>query len=265
MQNLHSAPGCPCLAELRRAVIASLGSPAWLKLGSVQRSLASMIGFFRRPWAGLIALLSATAYGLPGYGIPQWIEIGSGEDEAEYLLDFNSLKRDGQRVGFSVSRIPKGESTSLAFFMWVDCQRWAYAPEGGSEWKLIAARTLGDAAAWFACSKSKPTSSVSVASTSGNDLSRAGTDGICTFLSKEGSDVVGDPCRINATSNGTMLRWSDGVFTKMRFEGDKVLVESPGSGDLQGVFLSRTPKRMAIQYQGGIIRWCWSAGCPKSR
>ena len=92
MQNLHSAPGCPCLAELRRAVIASLGSPAWLKLGSVQRSLASMIGFFRRPWAGLIALLSATAYGLPGYGIPQWIEIGSGEDEAEYLLDFNSLK-----------------------------------------------------------------------------------------------------------------------------------------------------------------------------
>jgi hypothetical protein len=89
--------------------------------------------------------------------------------------------------------------------------------------------------------------------------------GICTILSKEGSDVVTDSCKINSTPGGTTLLWSDGVSTQMRFEGDKVFVQASDIGDLQGTFLSRTPKRMAIQYQGGIIRWCWSSDCIKSR
>lgn len=210
-------------------------------------------------------LLVVAAYGLPAQCIPQWIDLGSCVNDVQILLDYNSLKRDGQRVGFTVTMIPKDESNPLASFLWVDCQRWVSLFEGESDWKLIAALTMADTAAKFVCMKSKPSIAVNSAAKSGADAAQLGTDGICTFLSREGSDVVADPCKINSTPGGTTLLWSDGVSTQMRFEGDKIFVQSPGIGDLQGTFLSRTPKRMAIQYQGGIIRWCWSSDCIKSR
>ena len=210
-------------------------------------------------------LLVVAAYGLPAQCIPQWIDLGSSVNDVQILLDYNSLKRDGQRVGFAMTIIPKDQSSNYAFFQWVDCQRWAYLFEGESDWKLIAALTMADTAAKYVCSKSKPSIAVNSTANSGADAAPVGTDGICTFLSREGRDVVTDPCKINSTPGGTTLLWSDGVSTQMRFEGDKVFVQSPGIGDLEGTFLSRTPKRMAIQYQGGIIRWCWSSDCIKSR
>jgi len=224
-----------------------------------------MIGFFRRSWAGLMPMLVAAASGLPVHSIPQWIDLGSSVNDVKILLDYNSLKRDGQRVGFTATMIPKDESSNYAVFQWVDCQRWTYLFEGESDWKLIAAQTMAETTAKYVCSKSKPSPALNSAANNGGDLAQGGTDGICTFLSREGSDVVADPCKINSTPTGTSLLWSDGVSTQMKFEGDKVLVEASGIGDLQGVFLSRTPKKMAIQYQGGIIRWCWSSECTKSR
>ena len=224
-----------------------------------------MIGFFRRSWTGLMPLFVAGVYGLPGQCIPQWIDLGSSVNDVKILLDYNSLKRDGQRVGFAATMIPKDESSNYAVFQWVDCQRWTYLFEGESDWKLIPALTMVETTAKYVCSKSKPSTAVNSAANSGVDTAQVGTDGICTFLAREGSDVVADLCKINSTPTATSLLWSDGVSTQMRFEGDKVLVEAPGIGDLQGVFLSRTPKKMAIQYQGGIIRWCWSSDCIKSR
>jgi len=222
-----------------------------------------MIGFFRRSWAGLMPLLVAAIYGLPGQCIPQWIDLGSNKNDTKYLLDYNSLRRDGQRIGSTITII--NDSRSYAYFVWVDCQRWTYLFEGDSDWKMIPAETEADAHAKYVCSKSKSSSTANSAANNGGNLAQVGTDGICTFLAREGSDVVADPCKINSTPTAATLLWSDGVSTQMRFEGDKVLVEAPGIGDLQGVFLSRTPKKMAIQYQGGIIRWCWSSDCIKSR
>ena len=211
-----------------------------------------MSEFLRSFWSGLMPLLVVAAYGLPAQCIPQWIDLGSSVNDVLILLDYNSLKRDGQRVGFATTIIPKDQSSNYAFFQWVDCQRWAYLFEGESDWKLIAARTMIDTTAKYVCSKSKPSLTVNSPASSGDDLAKVGTDGICTFLSREGSDVVANPCKITSTPGGTTLLWSDGVSTQMRFEGDKVFVQSPDIGDLQGTFLSRTPKRMAIQYQGGL-------------
>jgi hypothetical protein len=75
-----------------------------------------MIGFFRRPWAGLMPLLVAVVYGMPGQSIPQWIDLGSSVNDVKILLDYNSLKRDGQRVGFTATMIPKDESSNYAVF-----------------------------------------------------------------------------------------------------------------------------------------------------
>lgn len=239
--------------------------PIRLELCCQKHDLVLMLGFPAHLRFCSHSLFAVAAFALPSQAIPQWIELGNSDNEIDYSLDFNSLKRDGQRVGFVMSRNAKPDSAGSALFMWVDCKRWAWTLEGGSEWALIPNQTVAEAAALFACSKSKPTPGATKAQTGGDDLTRIGMNGICSFLSTKGSDVIDKPCLVKATSSGTTLRWSDGVVTEMSFEGDRVIVEDPGSSNLQGVILSRNPKRMAIQYPNGIIRWCWSSGCPKAR
>ena len=57
-------------------------------------------------------LLVAAAYGLPGRCIPQWIELGTTNDEGKIMIDYNSLKRDGQRVGFTLSKVHRSSDDS---------------------------------------------------------------------------------------------------------------------------------------------------------
>ena len=57
-------------------------------------------------------LLVAVAYGLPGQCIPQWIDLGTTIDEGKIMIDYNSLIRDGQRVGFTLSKVHRSSDDS---------------------------------------------------------------------------------------------------------------------------------------------------------
>jgi hypothetical protein len=115
-----------------------------------------MIGFFRRPWTGLMPLLIASVYGLPGQCIPQWIEIATTKDEGSIMIDYNSLRRDGQRVGFTLSKVNRTSDDSKVLFFWIDCDRWLGLPEGESEWTRISAESILDLSGRYACTKSRP-------------------------------------------------------------------------------------------------------------
>lgn len=101
-------------------------------------------------------LLVAAAYGLPGRCIPQWIELGTNNDEGKIMIDYNSLKRDGQRVGFTLSKVHRSSDDSEVLFFWVDCERWLGLPEGETEWTRISAESILDLSGRYACTKSRP-------------------------------------------------------------------------------------------------------------
>jgi hypothetical protein len=202
------------------------------------------------------SLLSLT----PANAIPQWITVGESTTSGPIKIDFNSIKRDGQRVGFTSSLMIDGRG--IALMTWVDCDSWQYQFEESTKgWERIAADTIIESAATYACSKSKP----SIVSKSGTEKQLEtlpkpqGIPGKCTFLSSTGNNsVINDSCKINRQGSTTTLFWSDKVYTEMKITGNQVSISSAGGSPYLGRVVSKSSIGGAIEYENGTIKWCWA-------
>jgi len=198
---------------------------------------------------------------LPVLALPQWIDIGRSKSGSTMKVNFNSLKRDGSRVGFMGS-ISNGND-GYAAFTWVDCSTWKYVlAESDGPWLPIAADTLMDEAAAFVCKNS----SQSRTRASGNQPKSAsitptakGLRGKCTFLSSTGGkSLTDDPCRIDQQGSTTTLYWSDNVFTRIVSRGIQVEIYNPDGQPFIGRTVARSSIGKIIEYEKGTIGWCTS-------
>jgi hypothetical protein len=206
-------------------------------------------------WLGILIWAPAV------HSIPQWIDLGESVDGAGLKVDFNSLRRDGQRVGFT-SSVDQGNK-AFALQTWVDCDSWQYQlTESGEGWKRIAANTMVESAAIYVCTKSK---SGAVVNSGANNLTPSavpmpkGISGKCTFLPSSGSNlVIDDSCKIDRQGNTTTLFWSDKVFTQMTIVGKQVYITSAGGSPYTGRVVAKSSIGGAIEYENGTIKWCWA-------
>lgn len=195
------------------------------------------------------------------HSIPQWVDLGESVDGTRLKVNFNSLRRDGQRVGFT-STVDKGNK-AFAIQTWVDCDSWQYQiTESGEGWKRIAANTMVESAAIYVCTKSK---AGTVSSSGTNNLTPSavpmpkGISGKCTFLPSSGSNmVIDDSCKIDRQGNTTTLFWSDKVFTQMTIVGNQVNITSAGGSPYKGRVVAKSSIGGAIEYENGTIKWCWA-------
>ena len=208
------------------------------------------------------ALLLVTLAWAPAvHSIPQWIDLGESVDGTRLKINFNSLRRDGQRVGFT-STVDKGDK-AFAIQTWVDCDSWQYQiTESGEGWKRIAANTMVESVAIYVCTKSK---AGTVASSGANNLTPLavpmpkGISGKCTFLPSSGSNmVINDSCKIDLQGNSMTLFWSDKVFTQMRFTASQVSITSAGGLPYTGRVVAKDSTGGAIEYEKGSIYWLFS-------
>lgn len=205
--------------------------------------------------------LATLAWAPAVHSIPQWIDLGENVDGARIKVNFNSLRRDGQRVGFTLT-VDKGDKP-VAVGTWVDCDSWQYQfPENGEGWRRIAASTMIESAAIYVCTKSK---TATVARSGANNLTPSvvpipkGISGKCTFLPSSGSNmVINDSCKIDRQSNTTTLFWSDKVFTQMTIVGNQVSITSAGGSPYTGRVVAKSSIGGAIEYKNGTIKWCWA-------
>jgi hypothetical protein len=193
--------------------------------------------------------------------IPQWIDFGGSTPEMAVKIDFNSIKRDGERVGFTFSVMEDGKG--YAVMTWVACDSWQFQNVGDETgWTRIAADTNMNAIAVFVCTKSKDSSIASI-NRKNPALTAPVPKGVswkCTFLPSSGSGrVINDTCKIDPQGNSMTLFWSDKVFTQMRFSGSKVSITSAGGSPYTGRVVAKSSIGGAIEYENGTIKWCW--GC----
>lgn len=208
-----------------------------------------------------VLLLATLAWAPAVHSIPQWIDLGESVDGARLKVNFNSLRRDGQRIGFT-STVDNGNK-AFAIQTWVDCDSWQYQiTESGEGWKRIAANTMVENAAIYVCTKSK---AGTVASSGANNLTPSavpmpkGIIGKCTFLPSSGSNmVIDDSCKIDRQGNTTTLFWSDKIFTQMTIVGNQVKITSASGSPYTGRVVAKSSIGGAIEYKNGTIKWCWA-------
>ena len=198
---------------------------------------------------------------LPAISMPQWVDIGKSKSGSNVRVNYNSLRRDGNRVGFTLSIV--GGESGYAAFTWVDCSSWQFLiPEGNDPWRPIAADTVMDFAATFACKNSTPNR----ARTANNQAkvgrgipAPKGRLGKCTFLPYSGGKrITDDSCRIDRQGSVTTLYWSDNVFTRIEMDGDRVEVFNPDGAPFAGSTVARSSIGGIIKYEKGTIGWCWT-------
>ena len=193
----------------------------------------------------------------PANAIPQWIEVGESTPEMTVKIDFNSIKRDGERVGFTSSVMENGKG--YAVMTWVACDSWQFQIIGdGAGWTRIPADTYMNTVAMFVCARSKIRSVAS--GVTRNPVLTApmpkGISGKCTFLPSSGSNmVINDSCKIDLQGNSMTLFWSEKVFTQMRFAGSQVSITSAGGLPYTGRVISIGSTGGAIEYEKGSIWW----------
>lgn len=193
----------------------------------------------------------------PANAIPQWIEVGESTPEMTVKIDFNSIKRDGERVGFTSSVMENGKG--YAVMTWVACDSWQFQTIGDEAgWIRIPADTNMNTVAMFVCTKTKARSVAS--GVTRNPVLTAplpkGISGKCTFLpSSSGNIGKTGSCKIDRQGNTTTLFWSDKVFTQMRFSGSQVSITSAGGLPYTGRVISIGSTGGAIEYEKGSIWW----------
>jgi hypothetical protein len=196
----------------------------------------------------------------PANSIPQWIDFGGSTPERTAKIDFNSIKRDGERVGFTLSVMEDGKG--YAAMTWVACDSWQFLNVGDEAgWTRIPADTNMNTVAMFVCTKSKARS-MAIGATKNLALTAPvpkGISGKCTFLPSSGSNVViNDSCKIDRQGNTTTLFWSDKVFTQMTIVGSQVNITSAGGSPYTGRVVAKSSIGGAIEYENGTIKWCWA-------
>ena len=196
---------------------------------------------------------------LPVLALPQWIDIGRSKSGSTLKVNFNSLKRDGSRVGFMGS-FSDGKD-GFAIFTWVDCSTWKFVfAESEDTWRPIAADTLIDEAATFVCknsSQNRARASSRQPKLANIIPAPTGLRGKCTFLSSTGGkSLTDDPCRIDQQGSTTTLYWSDNVFTKIVSRGSQVEIFNPDGQPFIGRTVARSSTGRTIEYEKGTIGWC---------
>lgn len=192
--------------------------------------------------------------------IPQWIEVGGRTPETTAKIDFNSIKRDGERVGFTLSMLRDGKGSAL--MIWVACDSWQYQMTGDPVgWRIIPADTLVNSVGMYVCTKTKARSVAS--GVTRNPMLAApvpkGISGKCTFLpSSDSNRVIDDSCKIDLQGNSMTLFWSDKVFTQMRFTGSQVSITSAGGLPYTGRVVAKDSTGGAIEYEKGSIYWLFT-------
>jgi len=193
--------------------------------------------------------------------LPQWIVIGETKDGVIHKVNFNSLKRDGNKVGFT-SSMSDGKTTS-ASFLWVDCSSWQYVLANLQDtWSPIPADSVMDSTATFVCKNSTP-NRAGVASNQAK-VARGtptpkGIRGKCTFYSNSGGrSIRNDSCIIDRKGSTTTLYWSDNVFTRIKTNGSQVEVFNPDGSPFAGRTIAKSSIGITIEYEKGTIGWCWN-------
>ncbi|MCT0198398.1 hypothetical protein KQ313_01680 [Synechococcus sp. CS-1325] len=204
--------------------------------------------------SGLLAIGIA-----PALALPQWIDIGESQSNDSFKLDYNSFKRSGNRVGFTSTITSNGKAT--AYFIWVDCKEWQWLlADADGSWDRIAANSMIEHAAKFACTNSAPTSQAPSTAMKPSTPSRVpkGVRGKCSFYPKAGDNVIRDSCLIDNRGATTTLYWSDGVYSEITLSGSRADISGGARSDFVGRVVSRKPTGAAVEYDRGTIFWCWN-------